>query len=303
MSQQWHSLRAENIGGSDIAALFGESPYSSKLKLWHQKKGDLPADDLSSDENVMGGNFLEQGILDWANWKFGTNFTRPNIYMKHPGIKGMACTPDALDGEVMAQVKKVNSMTFGKKWEIEGDIITNAPLHILLQVQHELACAGKNESHLIVLVGGMSVARMIVYRDDAVIAMIEKAVVDFWQSIEANDPPAPDFTSDGQTIQALRQRMYISEDPQDMSGDNELSNAFHVHDEAKERMEEAEETKKAAAAQILYIIDNRKKVVCGPFRCTVVDNGGTPDKIITADMVGRVEKGRRPFSYPKITKG
>lgn len=38
-TDEWHAARANGIGGSEIAAVLGLSPYESRFSLWHRKKG------------------------------------------------------------------------------------------------------------------------------------------------------------------------------------------------------------------------------------------------------------------------
>src|SRR4051812_48200660 len=139
----------------------------SRYQLWHEKKGNLATANLDADERIQAGKFMEAGAIAWANSKWGTDFYQPHVYFRHNLTLGMGCTPDALSGSssLMAQVKIVDSLQFSREWDYEGSEITRAPLHILLQVQHELECAEKDHSWLIVLVGGNRLYRMICMRD------------------------------------------------------------------------------------------------------------------------------------------
>ena len=50
--KHWHELHSQHIGGSDVAALFGLSPYSSRWQLWMEKAGKLPPEDISGNKAV-----------------------------------------------------------------------------------------------------------------------------------------------------------------------------------------------------------------------------------------------------------
>ena len=56
--EQWLDLRSTGIGGSDVAAIYGESPYTSAYTLWLQKSGRVGRD-KSSNEAMEWGNLLE----------------------------------------------------------------------------------------------------------------------------------------------------------------------------------------------------------------------------------------------------
>src|ERR1700733_11913673 len=44
-SPEWHNWRRKGIGASDVAALFGKSPYKTKRDLWFEKAGLGEPDD------------------------------------------------------------------------------------------------------------------------------------------------------------------------------------------------------------------------------------------------------------------
>lgn len=300
----WHELRASNIGGSEVASLFNVSPYLSRLALWQQKKGLIPPADFGNNERVEAGNMLEGAIIDWANKRWGTAFVQPMQYHLHPTIKGMACTPDGIDANdagIICQVKNVDGIVFGRKWTSFEDEITEAPLHIALQCQHEMACTGARENHLIVLVGGNALKRIIIKRDDDAIRMIEGAVTAFWSSIEMNEAPQPDPTMDAGLISSARAAIK-TEAVADLSGDNELMDAVVRYHEAASEIKDLEAIKEDAKSVIMLKMMELKKAAVKGFSLSIVTMAETPDKTITPDMVGQVIKGRKASAYPRITK-
>src|SRR5690606_40736197 len=40
-SPEWHAARASRLGGSDMAAVLGRSPWVSPYRLWHLKAGKV----------------------------------------------------------------------------------------------------------------------------------------------------------------------------------------------------------------------------------------------------------------------
>lgn len=297
----WHELRAQNIGGSEVADLFDEG-YNSKYQLWHMKKGLIPLPDFSGNERIEAGTFMEPSALTWANHRWGTNFKNPKIYVKHPTVKGMACTPDGIDNDINAlcQIKIVDSVVLGRDFVADGNDILEAPLKYTLQCQHEMACTGHAANHLIVLVGGNRLCRMVVERDEEIIAALEKAVTDFWSSIEANDVPAPNYTLDSDAIQKVRKQRPEQVPGQDFTGNNELYNAMVNYVSASADEKAAKDKKDAAKGEVMHLAGNIKNFVCGDLECTIVENAGVPDRVITPDMVGQPIKGRAGSAYPKI---
>lgn len=60
----WHQLRLQGVGGSEIGTILGLNPYESAYTLWHKKKGLI--DDGISDDNmaIFIGKSMETPILE-----------------------------------------------------------------------------------------------------------------------------------------------------------------------------------------------------------------------------------------------
>lgn len=276
MTDVWKSLRAENVGGSEVAVLFGESPYLTYYKLWHIKRGNIEAPNLDDNERVQAGKFMEQGAIQWYNAKYKTNFFQPFQYVKHASVTGMACTPDAFDREAgnMAQVKIVDFIQFARKWEYQRDEILQAPLDILLQVQHEMECCDIEESHLIVVVAGNRLLRMICKRDHAIGAILRNAVAKFWADAT---PPEPDFERDGEAILEVRKTLPAKEFI-NLSDDKYLYKLCRNGMRATVARNKAQDTVDAINAEICHLIGHAENVRCG-------------------DMVLKLPSGRKTPTY------
>ncbi len=299
VSDLWKGLRGKNIGGSEIAALFGEGRLSA-FQLWNEKHGLLEHPNLDDNERVQAGRFMEPGAVAWANSKWKRNFFRPGVYVEHATVEGMACTPDCYelgDTGVMAQVKIVDGLQFAIHWKADGDDIIEAPLDILLQVQHEMECCQKHTSWLIVLVGGNRLYRMICEYDPQIGGLLRTKVTQFWARTTA---PEPDFTKDGSAIRALRRTLPVKEYA-DFTGNEHL---YGLLKEAKKLSVEKNRMVDSIGevhAEIEWITGHAENIRCGDITLTFTKRKGTPDKEITAADVGTVIKGRAESLTPKIT--
>lgn len=278
MTDRWKNLRAENIGGSEVAALFNESPYLTYYQLWHIKRGFIEAENLDDVERVQAGKFMEQGALLWANHRYGTNFHQPFEYVRHPSVKGMACTPDAYDREagVAAQVKVVDFIQFKRKWEADGETITKAPLDVLLQVQHELECLRLPQNHLIVVVGGNKLYRMLCDRDEEVGGICCDAVDKFWSMEEA---PDPDFERDKEIIEELRKSL-PSKDFVDFSHDDYFKKLCKNGMNKALKRNLLQDELDAINAEIVHLIGGAENIKCGEIIVSLPKGRKTP-KITT----------------------
>jgi putative phage-type endonuclease len=203
------SERAKWVGASESAALLGASPYTTKFKLWHQKAGLLPADDLDDNERVQAGQFMEPSIAAWAAHKWDLDIVKVREYRANPRVPGMGASLDYMTrAGVPVEIKNVDRSVFKADFEAEKDTIVAAPDHFLIQVQHQISCPAEGapptaEGLLIACVGGNKLYRMPIPRHTPLIERIEHEVADFWGSIVANEPPPPDFEQDAEAIARL----------------------------------------------------------------------------------------------------
>ena len=200
--------RALFVGASESPALPGIacSPYTTPFELWHRKARNILADDLESVERVQAGQYLEPAIAAWAGDKFSMQLKPVNDYDKHPTIGGMGASLDfeTESNREPVEIKNVDGLVFRDSWVADGDTIVEAPLHILVQIQHQMAVRPDvDKAWLIVCVGGNQLKRMEVPRHGDTIHMVESAVLSFWESISRQEPPEPDYVADASAISTL----------------------------------------------------------------------------------------------------
>ena len=62
--EEWLQARKNTIGGSDAACLLGMNPYKNNVELWREKKGIVPAMEISDNEAVRYGREAEPLLRD-----------------------------------------------------------------------------------------------------------------------------------------------------------------------------------------------------------------------------------------------
>lgn len=259
--------RLKFIGSSEVAALLGASRFLTPFELWHQKAGDLAPADLDNVERVQAGRFLEPGIAAWAADKWGWQIDKADGYDLHPTVKGMGASCDWQETGTRrpVEIKNVDYLIFRDHWEADGDVILDAPVDYLVQVQHQLACRPEvDHGWLVVCVSGNRLFRMKVPRHAAIIAEIESRVAAFWTSIEAGEAPTPDFEKDAANLARLY-TVINDGPPLDFTGHNRLNELCAEYKAAGEVEKEAKGRKDAASAEILSIIGPAKKVETAGF--------------------------------------
>lgn len=244
----WHELRAVNIGSSDQPALWGVSPYKTLFQLWHEKKGDLPREDLSGNRRIMAGQFFEEGIARAVAAIHGLAIRKVRRYITHPTVAGMGASLDyeasTPDGWVPMEVKNVDFLVWRDEWLHDGDD-HEPPEHIDIQVQHQITCTEAAFAFIAVCVGGNDFYLLRRPRHNGVCAAIKAKVQAFWASIEVGAEPKPDYSRDLGTLGQTR--MTNDGKTMDLRDDKRL--AYLVAEYAAGKREENEGALRAEAAK------------------------------------------------------
>jgi len=301
----WHEVRAKHIGGSEIAALFGLSTFTSKWQLWMEKSGRIPPEDISSNKAVQAGTFLESGIASWAAHRWGMAVSKVADYYTADDTPGMGASFDFITAEGHPVEIKWSS-SFVSHWEYEGDTIIDAPEAYILQVQHQLACTDAEYGWLVGLIRDEP-RRMKIPRNDNIIGAIKGEVSAFWKSIEDGVEPEPDLNVDGDAIARLMEATPIT----DITLGGEHEDLFFDYLAYAAAEKEAKTNKDFAKAQLLLLVkaemdkhnrspDTEKaKVTCGARKMSLSNVKGNPGVVVTEDMVGTVINKRS--GYQRVT--
>lgn len=225
--EEWHSIREQFVGGSEIAALFyrytvdgnptvlhayetppagalGQclSPYMTGHGLYNVKAGLVMPENLDSVEYVVAGQFLEPALAEWAKSKWQWPIRKVRRYLHHAEVRGWGASLDyELHGGGMSgvpvQFKNVDRFVFQSAWGVEGDEIVSVPMHVLLQLQHEIAVADADHGWIVACVGGNKLMRGRIERHEPTLVKIGQAITAFWGAVDAGTPPlaVADYTS------------------------------------------------------------------------------------------------------------
>lgn len=175
---EWREARKDGVGGSDVAAVMGISPWKSPLEVWLEKTGRAEPPDLSGKESVEWGTRLEPLIAD----KFAEAHPELTVLRKNCTMVSRA-RPWALanidrelrgpEGRGVLEVKTAG-LRSADSW------VFGPPGHYLAQVQHYLSVTGWGYAWVAVLIGGQEYREYRIERDEADIGAIDEAVDGFW---------------------------------------------------------------------------------------------------------------------------
>lgn len=306
---EWLTLRDSHVGGSEIAALFyewrlptGESrifqmfehppegsvclgclnPFKTGYRLWLEKSGRLMPEDLSSNDRVQAGVFLEPAIAEWASTKWEWKLRKVRRYLVHPSVTGWGASCDFEsheEGMPAVEIKNVDGAAFREKWSVEGEHIVMPPLTYALQLQHQIGAKGADHGWIVACVGGNQLFRGRINIHEKTQDRIRSAVTDFWKSIKANVEPTwvADFDS------VAKSRLSPIDDALDLTDDAELPDLCQKYLEIKQSADDLDQQLSLVKGQIGAKIGDSTKAKSIGYKLTwpVINR---PEKIIPAKV-------------------
>lgn len=273
---EWLAARAKDVTSTEIAALFGLSPWKSRLRLWHEKKGTVESDFVDNDPAKWGRRLeipVALGICEDNGWEgeslFGFYFTQPDLRLG-TSMDVRAISRD--EGPGLLEVKIPDDLSEDGGWFED-----RAPIPYEFQIQTQLHLAAKDGHDIrwgrIGALGRRKATRL--YRreyDRDLGAMIDAEVAAFWASIEANEPPKPDFAMDAEILEALRQPIR-SGDVINLSQNNRAVELAHDYQTLRDviapykaHITETEAKMKAIQAELHSMIGRNETAIVGDFQ-------------------------------------
>ena len=284
--EHWHTVRAQHVGGSEIASLFYEwkladgtiiflhmfetppahaqllgcvSRHTTGYRLYHVKAGLLPADNLDDNERVQAGVFMEPAIAEWAKAKWNWNIRNVKRYIQIES--GLGCSRDyeAVEaGFPTVQIKSVDGLIFRDQWIVDGEDIVGPPLDIVLQVQQEIAATDADHGWIVACVSGNRLLRGRIARHEPTIERIKAAARRFWIGVEAGEKP--NGFEDYGTISALY-ASGVKDKMIDLTSDNEAPELCAAYLKAKAALDNQETLVDTIKAKITAKLGEATKAV------------------------------------------
>lgn len=245
-SEEWLDARRSRLGGSEIAAVLGLSPYESRFSLWHRKKGAAGQQPEKPEmewgkrlEPVVLAKFIEGHPGEWS--------PAPGSYV-HAARSWQVASPDALlnlHGHP-AELAEVKTSPYGDGW---GEPFTDEiPVYYRAQCLWYADTLGVDTIHVAVLIGGCDYREYLLTVDataEADIAVLRSEGERFIADLA--DDRRPDIDAHPATHQVVR-ALHPEIEPEDVEVDAEVAGEYLAAVMAER---EAKTDKQLRAARVL----------------------------------------------------
>lgn len=272
-SGPWHAARANGIGGSEIAAVMGLSPYESRFSLWHRKQGLLGP--VEESPQMRWGKKHEPTICaEFAELHPDAGVV-PSPTFAAAGRPWQIANPDRLLVGTRPGTARPEALLEAKTsrddegWGEEGT--DQIPVWYRAQCLWYLDVLGVDRCHVAVLIGTCDYREYVVEYDPADALMQRQAAAEFMRTLAAGE--RPDIDGHSATYQAIRE-LPEGLDPIDVEIPTELRDRFHA---AQDQAWLAEDELTACKGELLDAIGTGQRAVCERKRIATrqVRNGST----------------------------
>lgn len=205
---EWLEARRPNLNSTDIGPLFGVSERRSRLSLWHEKA------------NLVEEEFVETPFTEWGKWlqvpvgmklcldRGWQGFDLTGTYIVNPARRiGSSYDFRVIDpdrGTGLMEVKVAERLARDLGWgpntvPLDYDFQLQGELHAAISegIDLQFGCfgilEGRQRGHVMERVYDIDLGKMI-----------DVEVDKFWASVDAGEPPAPDYMMDAQLLEHIR---------------------------------------------------------------------------------------------------
>lgn len=265
----WLRARTHGIGGSDIATILDENPWSSPKKIWMSKLDMFDSDKQpQQSEAAHWGNLLETTVATEWGHRYEREWVHIPVTLQSEefpwmlaNIDGFTLSKDRRNVTGILEIKTTSA--FNEEPWSEGPL----PFYYLCQVNWYCGICGLDTFCITCLVGGQ---KLYAYNDMPASAELFKretiAAADFWQNnvLKGIEPKA----SEGD-LEDLQKDEHDPSEPVVVLTDEESANVIQGYVDLRAKISELEKVKKALAAQLYAYLGKACEAVIGDHGLTL----------------------------------
>jgi putative phage-type endonuclease len=198
-SPEWHAARAAGIGGSEIAAVMGLSPYESRFSLWHRKKGLVTP--VEETDVMYWGKIHELSICD----EFAKRHPEWRVEQAPTFGRGVQiANPDrqlfSRSGDRPCELLEAKTSRDDEGWGEPGT--DGIPVYYRAQCLWYCDVLGARRCHVAVLIGLSDYREYVVEYDQAEARLLRDGSAEFMRTLAADE--RPDIDGHSATYRVLR---------------------------------------------------------------------------------------------------
>jgi len=205
----WLEARRQGLGASDAPVILGLSPWKTPLALYAEKLG-LEIEEPEQTEAMAWGLRLQPVIIAAFEEETGRSAVPQRDFLidRSPDFPWMLASLDGWtkrrpeDAEIGVLEVKTTSAFRKEDWA------EAPPLAYQVQVQHQLAVVGARWGTIVCLIGGQRLVWADVERNDSFIERLIAKEREFWERLQAKEPPMVD---DSKASAEILKRLYPRE--------------------------------------------------------------------------------------------
>ena len=200
--KEWLHVRKSGIGGSDVAASLGLSPWKSPLELWQEKTSEEPPP-RTDNEAMLWGRIMEPVITQEYMRRTGLSVRPMRSMLQHPVHRFMVADLDGFieDPKKGPGVFEVKTASAFKQSEWADN---RCPDAYMLQVQHYLEVTGLSYAVIAVLIGGNNLCSLTIEQDRELIESMVELEQGFWRHVETRTQPPIDGSESASLLLSRR---------------------------------------------------------------------------------------------------
>jgi predicted phage-related endonuclease len=173
--------RRHFIGGSDARIIMGDD-QEDLVRLWREKRGELPPPDFSQNLIVQLGSATEDLNRRWFERCTAQHVKDVQKRVRHPINKWMAAT---LDG-VVEESGAVFEAKFMLPWAFAEDA---AAAKHMAQLQHNMWVTNSRDASLSIITGGGKWVEIKIHADPLYQHLLITAEKKFWRCVQSGEAP------------------------------------------------------------------------------------------------------------------
>ena len=254
---EWLEQRKHGVGGSEVAAIMGLSPWKTATQLWLEKTGRIEPADLSEKPYVAFGTIMEPVIGDWYREKFPDRTVRRVNAICKSLIRPWAQASldyEVRDGSVWG-VLEIKTARTAADWQ------DGVPAYYLTQIMHYMQVTNRPFADVAVFFRDtceFKCFRVDYDKEDG--DAVRAAVDDFWLNYVMTGT-MPQVVGTAGEAAALTEYYGAASGDFKQLIDPDVDAAVSAYQDAAEREKQAHADKTEAATKLIAAIGDAKGII------------------------------------------